>query len=162
MPPQRMKPTKQECLQRRHNPLRRPSPARTSAPPAEGDKADDTMNTDNNDALHVEIGLLRAELANLRARHDDVCDRYAKLSSRIIAEQDLTIAEQAHTIAELKAALEVEKTSRHCSFNSQLQAWWNEDRASTPWNDLAAVGWGNFGVLTSADADLESTYVPSE
>ncbi|KAA8910595.1 hypothetical protein FN846DRAFT_1020030 [Sphaerosporella brunnea] len=129
---------------RAKNPLRRPSPVRTSAPPVEGDGTDDTMNADNDDALHVENAMLRAELANVRARLDDVCDQHAKLASRIIAEQDRTIAERDRTVAELKAALEDEKTR-------QLDG-----------NDLTAVGWGNFGVLTSADADLEPTYLPSE
>ncbi|KAA8904499.1 hypothetical protein FN846DRAFT_1022078, partial [Sphaerosporella brunnea] len=98
MPPQRIRPTKQERLQRRQNPLRRPSPV-PSAPPVEGDGTDDTTNVNDD-----ENAMLRAELANVREQLADV-RQLAKLATRIIEEQD-------RTIAELKAALEDEKTRR--------------------------------------------------
>ncbi|KAA8894833.1 hypothetical protein FN846DRAFT_922734 [Sphaerosporella brunnea] len=151
MPPQRIRPTKQERLQRRQNPLRRPSPV-PSAPPVEGDGTDDTTNVNDD-----ENAMLREQLADVR--------QLAKLATRVIEEQD-------RTIAELKAALEDEKTRRralesqlqNCRFNLQFHQWWNEG-PTVDGNDAAIgwgnVSWGNFGVLTSADADLESTYLPS-
>ncbi|KAA8901584.1 hypothetical protein FN846DRAFT_920473 [Sphaerosporella brunnea] len=127
MPPQRIRPTKQERLQRRQNPLRRPSPV-LSAPPVEGDGTDDTTNVNDD-----ENAMLRAELANVREQLADV-RQLAKLATWVIEEQD-------RTIAELKAALEDEKTRRralqsqlqNCRFNLQFHQWWNKDHALTPW-----------------------------